>query len=129
MNAPTTQRMHRTIKSFSLAIAAIAIGALAACTTNSGFSKPKLSRISVGMTKPQVIAAMGEPDDVATQGNLEYLEYGYDRFMDGIQAPVAWYYVRLINGRVESYGKKGDFDTTALPQTRQQIEIIHRNAR
>lgn len=111
------------------ALAAFALAALSACTTNSGFSKPKLSRVSVGMTKPQVIAAMGEPDDVAVQGGVEYLEYGYDRFMDGIQAPVAWYFVRLINGRVESYGKRGDFDTTVLPQTRQQIEIIHRNLR
>src|SRR4051794_21558631 len=67
------------------------------------------------MTKPEVIATMGKPDSISTQGRTEYLEYGWDKFADGIVGASEWYYVRLLNGKVESYGKKGDFDSTKNP--------------
>ncbi|SRR6266540_1579165 len=89
---------------------------LAGCSsTNSGFAKPNLSRISVGMTKSEVIAALGKPDETATHGQTEYLKYGWDNPWDGRRAVAEWYFVRLIGGRVESFGREGDFDSTKNP--------------
>lgn len=90
-------------------------GAAGCSTTNSGFSKPDLSKVSVGMTKQEVIKAMGKPDNIAIQGEREYLEYGWDKAYDGVVGASEWFYVRLINGKVESYGRKGDFGTTRNP--------------
>lgn len=89
---------------------------LSACsTTNSGFSKPDFSKVSVGMTKAETLVALGKPDTTATQGRQEYLEYGWDDPWDGRIAPAEWYYVRLLDGRVESFGRKGDFNSTKNP--------------
>jgi hypothetical protein len=73
---------------------------------------PNLSKISVGMTKEQVIASIGKPKDVAVQHNVEYLNYeGEASYADG-RLGGDYFYVRLVNGRVESYGRRGDFDST-----------------
>ena len=64
------------------------------------------------MNREQVIKALGKPDNVATQGRAVYLEYGWDKFMDGIVGSAETFYVRLVDGRVESCGRKGDFDST-----------------
>ena len=81
-------------------------------TTNSGFSKPDLSKVRTGMPKQEVIDALGKPDNIATQGRTEFLEYGWDKFMDGLVGSADWYYVRLVDGQVEFFGRKGDFDST-----------------
>src|SRR5262245_1265586 len=83
-------------------------------------SKPEvdLSRVSGGMTKADVIDKLGPPDHVAAQGRVEYLEYdayddsGWDWKGQRNQRTL---YVRIVDGVVESYGKKGDFGTTRDP--------------
>ena len=73
----------------------------------------KINAIQLGMTKSEVITVMGEPVSSSAQGGAEYLNYALSENSDdafyGITDP---YYVRLINGRVESYGRTGDFDST-----------------
>lgn len=60
-----------------------------------------LENISTGMTKPEVLAQLGKPTDAAGTGNVEYLWYNpANRFWQR-------YYVRLVNGKVESYGPLG----------------------
>jgi len=88
----------------------------ASCATpGSSMSKPDLSRIAVGMTKADVIARLGNPHQVSQQGQIEYLSYNFDHPFDGRAAIVATYFVRLIDGKVESFGEKGDFDSTKDP--------------
>jgi hypothetical protein len=57
------------------------------------------------MTKDEVIAVMGQPNSVAAQGKNEDLNYSVKDDSGGgyfqIDRP---YYVRLVDGRVESYG-------------------------
>lgn len=71
------------------------------------------------MTKDEVIAVMGKPVSVSAQGRTEYLNYSLsetdDQAFYGITIP---YYVRLIDGRVESFGRMGDFDSTKTPTVR-----------
>jgi len=115
------------MKNTILHIAVLTAIGLAACsTTNSGFRKPDLSKVAIGMTKNEVISALGRPDDIATDGASEYFEYGYDSPIDGQIGRAETYFVRLMNERVDSYGRKGDFGTTANPavdiNVKQQLE-------
>lgn len=61
----------------------------------------------------------GHPASVSAQGRSEYLNYSLsetdDQALYGITRP---YYVRLVDGRVESYGRTGDFDSTKTPTVR-----------
>ena len=71
-------------------------GLLAGCAPWLG-----LEKISLGMTKPEVLTQLGTPTDAAGSGNVEYLWYNpLNRFWER-------YYVRLVNGKVESYGPLG----------------------
>ncbi len=88
-----------------------------------------LNKVSIGMTKTEVTKVIGRPDSVSAQGNVEYLIYYWATpkqiFADENSLPE--YFVRLVNGKVESYGKKGDFDTTIVPESKQTIDLNIKN--
>ncbi len=87
----------------------------------------KMNRVSVGMTKSEVIAAMGSPKSVSAKDGVEYLHYRLaSSFLDMDGSDTSDYFVRLVKGHVEAYGQKGDFDTTQRPQERIQIEVINK---
>ena len=75
-----------------------------------GTPQPSFDRISVGMTKEQVKAVIGKPDAVATQGKTEYWNY-----RETAVWPEVMWFVRFIDGKVESFGQRGDFDSTKDP--------------
>ena len=79
----------------------------------------KISGVRMGMTKEEVIKVMGPPVSTSAKGNTEYLNYALSETSDdafyGITRP---YYVRIMNGRVDSYGRLGDFDSTQKPTVR-----------
>ena len=61
-----------------------------------------LSRIAVGMPKAEVVRQIGEPLSVNARDNIEVFTYrdnqrGLGQFDD--------YFVRLIDGKVESFGR------------------------
>jgi len=73
----------------------------------------KMNSLSIGMTKGEVIQVMGRPSSTASpQRGVEVLRYELSSTGDQ-----AWYgitdtyYVKLVNGRIESYGMLGDFDS------------------
>ena len=75
-----------------------------------------MNSVSIGMTKQEVISVLGPPTSISAKEGAEYLNY---RFFEtglaayhGITSP---YFVRIINGKVESYGRLGDFDSTKDP--------------
>lgn len=75
------------------------------------------------MTREDVIAVMGNPVSVSAKDGTEYLNYklsetGDDAFR-GWTSP---YYVRVINGKVDAYGRTGDFDSTKTPTIRIEKE-------
>jgi hypothetical protein len=71
------------------------------------------------MTKDEIVKLMGKPASVSAQGNFEYLNFALsetdDQAFVGVTVP---YYVRLVNGKVESFGRMGDFDSTKTPTVR-----------
>ncbi len=71
------------------------------------------------MTKDEVVKVMGEPASVSAQGGAEYLNYALSETDDeAFMGFTRQYFVRLINGKVESYGRSGDFDSTKTPTVR-----------
>ena len=88
-----------------------------------------LNRLSIGMTKQEAISIMGEPESTASPGNgVEILRYrlsragsgGLSGALDVVVGPAPSnrpqeYFLRLLNGRLDSYGMVGDFDSTKDP--------------
>lgn len=73
-------------------------GLLAGCATAD-----KLNDLRIGMSQDQVIALMGKPDSKSAQANIEYFTYflSNDSSRYGNQP----YLVRLVEGKVESFGR------------------------
>ena len=94
----------------AFAIAVVSLS-LVGCATAS-----KISAVQPGMTRDQVVELMGQPSSTSRQGNLEYMNYQLSDTSDkAFYGITDRYYVRLIDGRVESYGHMGDFDSTKDP--------------
>ena len=90
-----------------------------------------IGNASLGMTKQQVMSAMGQPNSVSAKGRTEYMMYKLCTVEGSLINDFRcqrWesYFVRLINGRVESYGQKGDFDSTKVPERTQNINVKYR---
>lgn len=75
-----------------------------------------INKINIGMNRDEVIQIIGNPLSISAQGNTEYLNYRFSETNDdafrGLTSP---YFVRIINGKVESFGRVGDFDSTKTP--------------
>ena len=70
-----------------------------------------MNKISEGMTKRDVVAILGNPESTASPGHgVQILRYN-------LAIPGNWqeHYVKLIDGKVDSYGKIGDFASTKDP--------------
>ena len=82
---------------------------------------PNLNGISLGMTKPEVIRTLGNPAFVSAKDNVEFLRYtcSFGYLTIECNELNQGYFVRLVNGKVESYGKVGDFNST-----KDQVNVI-----
>jgi outer membrane protein assembly factor BamE (lipoprotein component of BamABCDE complex) len=74
------------------------------CATNQ-----KMNELTVGMSKQEVIAILGPPETTSAQDDVEYLSYKLAK--RAYFAKTKDYYVRIIKGKLESFGKVGDFDS------------------
>ncbi len=101
---------------------------LTGCAPGAKKMSSNMNNASLGMTKNEVINLMGQPQSVSATHGVEYLNYklcsiegdfGNDFRCRGWED----YYVRLKAGRVDSYGKRGDFDSTKAPETKQTIDL------
>ena len=101
-----------------LGLVALAIVSLTGCTNGSGTpsrifkTRPDFAKIDVGMTKAQVIAVLGDPEENKAQSGVSYIVY-WDTVTSGFT--VDKYFVRFMEGKVESFGSMGDFDSTKDP--------------
>ncbi len=78
---------------------------LMSCVTAS-----KISRVNLGMTKSEVIKALGKPVSTSASNGVEYFNYAFSetpkQAWGGFTVP---YFVRIIDGKVDAYGRYGDF--------------------
>jgi len=85
---------------------------IAGCATSG-----KINNIGINMTKQEVVEAMGKPKSTASPGGgVEILRYTlYENSDQAFIGVGPEYYVKLVNGRVDSYGRMGDFGSTQNP--------------
>lgn len=99
----------------AIALALLLIG----CATSH-----KMNSVSVGMTKRQVMEALGPPVSTSATQGVEYLNYRFSETSDhafyGVTTP---YFVRIIDGKVDAYGRLGDFDSTKPRETKSTIDL------
>jgi hypothetical protein len=93
----------------------------------AGCAEPKFSldRVSVGMTEDQVVGLLGKPTATEQQGGMKDLDYEtYDQdkwFGVGRKENIQQFYVRLVDGRVASSGKKDGKGATWTPLPRAEV--------
>ena len=91
-----------------LTISLIACG----CYTGLGQHSSKFNNVSLGMSKGEVIDAIGKPQSTRAADGVEYMTYNVYEVVFGQYVP---YFVRIKNGKVDAYGKMGDFDSSKNP--------------
>lgn len=91
-----------------------------------GRKSNEMNNISIGMSKADVISKIGQPSRVSANEGVEYLIY---RLVDDVnyeQSSISLglippstkkndYFVKVIENKVVSYGKVGDFGTSIEP--------------
>ena len=91
---------------------------LTSCSTVARHFRCKsMLNLSMGMTRLEVIEVMGSPRGIRAINETQYLMYSTCANKYGV------YFIRLKNGVVDSYGEKGDFDSTKIPTSKTIIEI------
>ncbi len=65
-----------------------------------------MNKLKLGMTKPEVIEAIGSPNSTSAAGDIEYLRYR----LNSSSFSADEYYVKLLDGKVDAYGKRGDLN-------------------
>ena len=68
-------------------------------------SSKNMNKLRLGMSKTEVIEAMGPPDSTSASRDIEFLKYRF--YSEGLFT--SEYYVKLQNGSVDAYGRSGDF--------------------
>ena len=64
----------------------------------------KMNNLNLGMTKKEVVDVIGNPSSTSETSGVLYLKY---RLRDGLISDD--YYVRLKDGKVDAYGRFGEF--------------------
>jgi hypothetical protein len=100
----------RPLEHFMKILQTLMLAALIALTGCWGATAPKMNRLSVGMTKQEVVSVMGRPDSTSTLDNgVELLHYKLSPqggpFMNLVTDEYA---VKMVNGKVVSYGKMSE---------------------
>ena len=77
----------------------------------------RMSNVRLGMSKDEVMQAIGHPASISATEGVEYLNYRLSETADEavLYGITHDYSVCIKNGKVVSYGKRGDFGTTEQP--------------
>lgn len=66
----------------------------------------RLNEVKLGMSEAEVIEAIGAPSTKSASGDTSYLHYNlYSSWIFPDE-----YFVRLTDGKVDAFGRKGDFN-------------------
>ena len=78
-----------------------ALGLLTGCAAGAG----KMGDLNLGMNRAAVVEVMGEPHSASSTEDVVYLRY----YLSGSGLFSEEYFVRLTEGKVDAYGRRGDF--------------------
>ena len=109
-------------------VIAITVLLFSACAPKAHQMPSHMNNASIGMTKHEVIQVMGQPSSVSAISGTEYLIYDLCGKEGGFYNDwrcARWdkYFIRLKGGKVDAYGRQGDFDSTKVPETKQTVDI------
>lgn len=69
----------------------------------------RINRLQMGASREEVIRLLGQPDSISASRNAEVLHYQLrDSINDWYASP---YYIRIIDGKVDSFGRLGTYGT------------------
>lgn len=122
MNSSVQQERDGTVRTCALLLLAALV--LAGCRTGA----EAMSRVSLGMTKTQVIATMGSPKSISATGHTEVMHYRLSEYPVGAgryDRPLSEYVVILRDGRVEAYGRQGEFVEPRGSYARPRVEVYN----
>lgn len=111
-----------TVGRMKTALLMMALVFLCGCVGPVGYTR-SLGKLQIGMTKAEVIRVMGEPNSVSATENVEYLNYHLAPA--GAMSDVSLmktYFVRIVDGKVNAYGQRGDFDSTKEPNVNVRVK-------
>jgi len=95
---------------------------LIGCTTVPQRMADKMNFLRLNMTREEAIQILGTPVSTAAKRSTEYLNYEFFVTQDDLyRRYTTKYFVRLVDGRVDSYGRLGDFDSTSTRTTPQVV--------
>lgn len=84
----------------------------------------RMNSVQLGMTKQEVITAIGNPASTSATKGVEYMNYRFSETDDhAFLGITTLYFVRLIDGKVDAYGRTGDFDSTKIPEHKTTIDL------
>ena len=86
---------------FKTIILASVLFLLVGCAGNAA----KMSGLRLGMNQIGVVSVMGEPDSTSETEGVLYLRY----YLSASGLFSEEYFVRLTDGLVDAYGRRGDF--------------------
>lgn len=104
--------------SFPSSLLAISIVVALGCT------KPDLdfAKIRIGMSKNEVVQRVGNPARTSSSNDFEVYEYdAYDHY-GAMRVNLRSQYIRFVDGKVESYGNKADFDPAKPPARKMEVD-------
>lgn len=82
----------------------------------------EMNNLEVGMSKKAVLDEMGEPDRVSANSKTQYLLYRLIH-PKKTYGKMEEYFVKIVDGEVESFGKVGDFDTKQVYEKPATIDV------
>jgi len=106
------------MKIFIISLVVVLMGCAAA-----GPKSSLMNGVALGMSKAEVIAAMGQPSRISANNNTEYMIYRlvYDvlrhPFGNIVREYKSDYFIQIESNRVTKYGRVGDFDSTKNPES------------
>lgn len=103
---------------------------ITSCATSSKPSS-SLNRLNVRMSKAEVIQTLGNPESTRADGAVEFFIYSLKErtVWPGENVPIVpsavieKYFVKFVDGKVQSYGRLGDFDSTKPFETKHEIDV------
>jgi hypothetical protein len=70
------------------------------------------------MGKDEALAVMGKPVGISASGDTEYLRYWLENLTRGDH-----YFLRFVDGKLEAFGRHGDFGSAAPIETKSTIDL------
>jgi len=88
-----------------------------------GASAGKINRVALGWSRGEVEGMMGSTTSVSWAEGHRDLNYNLSETSDdAFYGRTSQYYVRLVKGVVDSFGRSGDFDSSKTPTIRIEKE-------